>query len=70
MCFGYYHDQDGRLVVDAAKTEIVRLIYDLRLEGWSLRRIANELANRGIRSPRESQRWSPETLNKILANEK
>lgn len=69
-CFGYCHDQDGRLVVDSAKAEIVRLIYDLRLEGWSLRRIANELTTRGIKSPRESQRWSPETLNKILANEK
>ncbi|MDW7658151.1 MAG: recombinase family protein [Bacillota bacterium] len=69
-CFGYCHDQNGSLVVNAAQAEIVRLIYDLRLEGWSLRQIANELAIRGIRSPRGSQRWGPETLNKILNNEK
>ncbi len=69
-CFGYCHDQNGSLVVNAAQAEIVRLIFDLRLEGWSLRQIASELAIRGIRSPRGSRRWSPETLNKILANEK
>jgi site-specific DNA recombinase len=69
-CFGYCHDQNGSLVVNAAQAEIVRLIFDLRLEGWSLRQIANELAIRGIKSPRGSQRWGPETLNKILANEK
>jgi site-specific DNA recombinase len=70
ICFGYCHDQKGRLVVDAAQAEIVRLIYSLRLQGLSLRQIAKELALKGIRSPRGSQRWGPETLNKILANEK
>jgi site-specific DNA recombinase len=70
ICFGYCHDQNGNLVVNAAQAEIVRLIYDLRLEGWSLRQIANELAVREIRSPRGSQRWGAETLNKILNNEK
>jgi site-specific DNA recombinase len=70
MCFGYCHDQNGSLVVNAAQAEIVQLIYDLRLEGRSLRQIANEMAIRGIRSPRGSQQWGPETLNKILANEK
>lgn len=69
-CFGYCHDHNGSLVVNAAQAEIVRLIYDLRLEGWSLRQIANELAIREIRSPRGSSQWGPETLNKILNNEK
>ena len=70
ICFGYRHDQDGKLIIDVTQAEIVKNIFSLYLNGYSLRQISKELEYQSIRSPRGSYRWSPETLNKILSNEK
>ncbi len=70
ICFGYRHDQDGKLIIDVAQAKIVKNIFSLYLNGYSLRQISKELEYQSIRSPRRSYRWGPETLNKILSNEK
>jgi site-specific DNA recombinase len=70
ICFGYRHDQNGKLIIDDVQAEIVKRIYCLRLNGFSLRQISRELVNRGIKSPRGFMFWGTETINKILANEK
>lgn len=69
-CYGYCHDLDGKLIINDAEALIVKMIYNLRQSGYSLRQIAKELENQGIKSPRGSSRWGPESLNKILSNEK
>lgn len=70
ICFGYRHDQDGKLIIDEAQAEIVKHIFNLYLNSCSLRQISKELEYQGVRSPRGYHRWGPETLNKILSNEK
>ena len=41
-----------------------------RKEGYSLRKISNMLYEQGTLSPNGKPKWGPETLNKLLHNEK
>ncbi len=70
ICYGYTHDQNGKLIIHEEQAEIVRLIYEMTASGISLARIAAYLKDMGIPSPRGRDVWSKETLRKILLNEK
>ncbi|WP_290235539.1 recombinase family protein [Bacteroides acidifaciens] len=69
VCYGYKHDENGRLIIDEEKAEVVRMIFRLSGEGVSLSQIAQELQEQGVPSPRGKAVWSKETLRKILRNE-
>jgi len=70
ICYGYIHDQDGKLIVHEEQAKVVRLIYEMAALGISLARISSQLEDMGISSPRGKKVWSKETLRKILCNEK
>ena len=70
ICYGYEHDECGQLSIKKDEAEVVRLIFELRAMGMSLRKIADRLEERGVLSPRGKKQWSSETLNKLLRNEK
>lgn len=70
ICYGYTHDQYGKLIIHEKQAEIVRLIYEMAASGVSLARISAHLEDMGIPSPRGKSIWSKETLRKILRNEK
>ena len=70
ICYGYTHDQYGKLVIDEKQAEIVRLIYDMDASGASLARISAQLEDMGVLSPKGKKVWRKETLRKILRNEK
>ncbi len=69
-CYGYKHDKNGHLKINAAEAEVVRLIFRMSKEGASLSQIAKVLQEQGIPSPRGKAVWSRESLRKILNNEK
>ena len=69
-CYGYRQAEDGMLVPIPEEAEIVRLIFEWRRQGQSLRKIANTLCEMEVRSPRGHSNWSIETIRKILHNEK
>ncbi len=68
-CYGYRHDENGKLVIDEKEAEVVRLIFRMSREGASLSQIAGVLQEQGIPSPRGKAVWSRESLRKILNNE-
>ena len=70
VCYGYTHDQEGKIIIHGEQAEIVRLIYEMSASGVSLARISAYLADMGIPSPKGKSIWSKETLRKILSNEK
>lgn len=70
ICYGYTHDQYGKLIIHEKQAEIVRSIYEMVASGVSLARISAHLEDMGIPSPRGKSVWSKETLRKILLNEK
>ena len=70
ICYGYIHDQNGKLIIHADQAKVVRLIYEMAALGVSLARISSQLEDMGVPSPRGKKVWSKETLRKILCNEK
>lgn len=67
---GYTKDENKHLVIDTEGAEIVKRIYREYLEGASLLQIARGLEDDGIHTAAGKAKWRPETLKKILQNEK
>ena len=67
---GYTKGEDGKLVIDPEQAEVVKRIYREYLEGKSLAGIGRDLEKDGILTAAGKQRWRPETIKKILLNEK
>lgn len=70
VCFGYKRGDDGRLAIDEPDAKIVRKIFEMRADGESLGTISTWLHENKIPSPTGRERWSRETISKLLKNEK
>ena len=69
-CFGYQQDENGDLIIDEEAAQVVRLIYNLYLNGSSIVSIIRELESQGIKSPQGKDTWSKRSIQTILTNEK
>jgi DNA invertase Pin-like site-specific DNA recombinase len=67
---GYTKDDDGHLVIEPTEAETVKRIYLEYLQGASLKQIGENLESDGILTAAGKTRWRPETIKKILKNEK
>lgn len=67
---GYTKDEEGNLIIELAEAEVVKRIYREYLEGVSLLQIERGLEADGILTGAGKTKWRPETLKKILQNEK
>ena len=70
VCFGYKRGDEGRLAIDEPDAKIVRRIFEMRADGSSLGTISDWLYENKIPSPAGKDRWSRETISKLLKNEK
>lgn len=64
----YINNHEGWVLADEA--QIVRLIYDLYLNGHGCRKIKSYLENNGIKTVTGKTEWSTSTIDRILSNEK
>lgn len=77
-CFlGYEKGEDGRPKIVEEEAKIVKLIYGLFLDGYSMHQIAEELNRRGIRTAANRvkedgtvTKWKSSSVQSILKNEK
>lgn len=69
-CYGYKHDEDGKLIIDEETAENVKIIFDLYLGGQSVLGIIKELEKRKIPSPTGKEKWCKRTIDVMLSNEK
>lgn len=67
---GYTKDENKRLVIVPKEAEVVKRIFREYLEGSSLILIARGLEADGILTAAGKSKWRPETIRKILQNEK
>ena len=67
---GYTKDENKRLVIVPEEAEIVKRIYREYLEGASLLEIGRGLEADGILTAANKPKWRPESVKKILQNEK
>ena len=70
VCFGYKRGDEGRLAIDEPDAKIVRRIFEMLADGSSLGTISDWLYENKIPSPAGKDRWSRETISKLLKNEK
>jgi hypothetical protein len=69
-CFGYRTDKNGELQINEDEAAIVRYIFDMYLGGESLIGIIRKLESDGIKTSTGKDKWSKNTLDKLLSNEK
>jgi DNA invertase Pin-like site-specific DNA recombinase len=67
---GYTKDENKHLIIEPEGAKIVKRIYREYLEGASLLQIARGLEAGGVLTAAGKEKWRPETLKKILQNEK
>jgi len=67
---GYKRGENGEFVVDVKQAKIVRELYLLFLQGFSLSQICKLMEENGIPAPGGKLRWHGGTVNSILSNEK
>lgn len=67
---GYDRGPKGNLVVNREQAKTVKLIYRLFLSGLTYHSIARELTASGILTPGGKKRWSQQSVQHILTNEK
>lgn len=67
---GFKKGEDGGIAIDEAQAPTVKLIYQLVLEGHSLREVKVELERRGLKTARGKSVWSISSIRSILTNEK
>ena len=67
---GYDKGEDGNLAINEEQAKIVRLIFQLFLEGMTAGRIAKELTARHILTVTGKEKWNAKTIRGILSNEK
>lgn len=69
-CYGYKHDENGRLIINQETAENVKLIFDLYLGGKSVLGNIRELERMEIPSPTGKKKWCKRTIDVMLSNEK
>lgn len=69
-CYGYVCGTEGSLQIHEDEAEVVREIFLMRASGQSLGRISDWLHENAVVSPTGRERWSRETISKLLCNEK
>ncbi|MCD1763478.1 recombinase family protein [Listeria monocytogenes] len=67
---GYTKDEEGNLIIVPKEAKIIKRIYREYLEGKSLAGIGRDLEKDAILTAAGKPRWRPETIKKILMNEK
>ena len=67
---GYTRGEDGQAVIVPEEAEVVKRIFREYLEGASLVEICKGLERDGILTGAHKEKWRPETVHKMLRNEK
>lgn len=67
---GYTKDEEGNLIIVPEEADIIKRIYREYLEGKSRAGIGRDLEKDGILTDEGKPKWRPETIKKILMNEK
>ena len=66
--YGFDYNEDGSWAIDREKALIINRIYDDYLSGKSMLRIAKDLTQDKIPSPKNNSAWGQTTVRKILNN--
>lgn len=66
--YGYTKDENGEPIIEPKEAEVVRMIFQLYLNGYGMTKIAQKLNEDGIETIRDSEKWNNTTIRVILTN--
>ena len=69
-CYGYSNAEDGSLVINESEAEVIRQVFQLYLDRYSVGGIKKYLEGNGILTSRGKTAWSKRSIETILTNEK
>ena len=69
-CYGYDHDENGKLIINKEQAVVVRKIFNWYLGGLSVGKIIKELEKQNIKSPTGKYKWNKHSIEVMLSNEK
>ncbi len=67
---GYDLDEEGNLVINPDEAETVKVIYDLYINGWSCKEIADLLTEYGRKTKLGNEVWNPGSIDGVIENER
>lgn len=67
---GYDLDEEGILVINPEEAETVKVIYNLYINGWSCKEIADLLTDYGRKTKLGNEVWNPGSINGVIENER
>ena len=70
ICYGFGRDENGYVYVKDDEANVVRMIYEMAINGSSLQDIQTELFNLGIKSPSGKDKWTRDVIDKTINNKK
>ncbi len=70
ICYGFGRDENGYVYIKKDEADVVRMIYDMAINGHSLQDIQTELFNKEIKSPSGKDRWTRDVIDKTINNSK
>ena len=70
ICYGFGRDEEGFVYIKEDEANVVRMIFDMTMNGHSLQDIQTELYNRGIKSPSGKDKWTRDVIDKTINNKK
>ena len=70
ICYGFGRDEKGYVYIKEDEADVVRMIYNMAINGHSLQNIQTELFNRGIKSPSGRDKWTRDVIDKTINNKK
>ena len=68
--YGFGRDENGFVYIKDDEADVIRMIYDMAINGHSLQNIQEELYNRGIKSPSGKDKWTRDVIDKTINNKK
>lgn len=70
ICYGFGRDEEGYVYIKENEADVVRMIYNMTTNGYTLQSIQDELFNRGIKSPSGKDKWTRDVIDKTINNQK
>ena len=67
---GYDRDENGELMINPQEAETVKVIYDLYIDGWTPKEIADLLTEYGRKTKLGNEVWNPGTIRGVIENER
>lgn len=68
ISYGFVRDDKGMVYIKEDEANIIRMMYKMCIDGFSLLQIQAELIRMGINSPTGKAEWSVVTISKTIDN--